>query len=285
MDPTFVLIPGMASNAGAWAPMQRELALLGHRSSGVDLPGHGYEASFLAAYQAPQDLTTLAKEPSTVAGVTLADNIERVTGIVRRAAGNGPVILVGHSRGGLTVTGVANAIPDLLARTVYISAWCCVEHGPAGYMAGPEHAQSRLTDPAAAPAVGDPAELGAFRMNWRTAHPETLAALRTAMFADGTESEFLAFLNTLEPDDSTSVEPPDPRIDPATWGRVPHSYVRLTDDMALPLALQDRWIREADARTPDNPFDVHSVPGSHVGFLVAPQRVAAILTGFAAPAP
>jgi hypothetical protein len=50
--------------------------------------------------------------------------------------------------------------------------------------------------------VGDPGALGAIRMNWRTADPELLAALKDAVLADGTEREFLAFLNTLEPDEA-----------------------------------------------------------------------------------
>lgn len=50
-SPTFVLIPGSNSNSFGWAPLQRELALLGHRSLAVDLPGHGFDAALPAAYQ------------------------------------------------------------------------------------------------------------------------------------------------------------------------------------------------------------------------------------------
>jgi hypothetical protein len=46
---------------------------------------------------------------------------------------------------------------------------------------------------------------------------------------------------------------------------VPRSYIRFTLDRALPLALQDRMIDEADAATPGNRFDVHSLPAPHVG--------------------
>jgi hypothetical protein len=42
------------------------------------------------------------------------------------------------------------------------------------------------------------------------------------------------------------------------------TYVRPTDDSALPLAVQDLMIAEGDALTPENPFDVHSLASSHV---------------------
>jgi hypothetical protein len=70
-------------------------------------------------------------------------------------------------------------------------------------------------------------------------------------------------------------------VDPATWGRVPHTYVRLTEDRAMPLALQDRFIAEADALVPDNPFDVHSLASSHLRFQVHPREFVDILDGLA----
>ncbi|MDA0631894.1 hypothetical protein OUY22_00570 [Nonomuraea sp. MCN248] len=59
-----------------WTSVQRELALLGHRSLAVDLPGHGLDAQYPVAYQAPQDLDAWAAEPSTLAGVTLRGNVD-----------------------------------------------------------------------------------------------------------------------------------------------------------------------------------------------------------------
>lgn len=67
--PTFVLVHGSCGSSFMWAPIQRELALLGHRSFAVDLPGHGFDAQYPVAYQAPQDLDAWAAEPSTLAGV------------------------------------------------------------------------------------------------------------------------------------------------------------------------------------------------------------------------
>ncbi|MFI6822969.1 alpha/beta fold hydrolase [Micromonospora sp. NPDC050187] len=273
--PTFVLVHGAGSNSFTWAPMQRELALRGHRSLAVDLPGHGFGATFPAAYQAPQDLAALATIPSAMAGIGHADNVAHVLDVLRRVRAHGPVILVGHSRGGLTLTGVGNAAPELVDRLVYISAWCCVDDTPAGYQTSAENASSALNDVADLIAA-NPMELGALRFNWRTADPKLLATLREACLAEGTDDEFYGYLNTLEPDES--LDPGEERADAATWGTIPRTYVRLTADRSMPIALQDRFIAEADALTPDNRFDVRSLDVSHVGVLVRPAETAALLS-------
>ncbi|MCX3291840.1 alpha/beta hydrolase [Streptomyces sp. NEAU-H22] len=274
---TFVLVHGSCSSSLMWAPVQRELALLGHRSFAVDLPGHGFDAQYPAAYQAPQALDAWAAEPSTLAGVTLQDNIDMVVDVVRRVAEHGPVVLVGASLGGTTITGVGNAIPDLVNRLVYISAWSCVQRSnPIEYMQEPEFGDNLLT-PLAALNVGNPAELGVGRANYRTADPRLIAAAKAAIMADGTDDQFRAFLNILQPDESLAVMMSDARGHADTWGTIPRTYIRLADDRTLPAAMQDRLISEADALTPDNPYDVHTLNTSHVGFLLKPVEVADIL--------
>jgi len=278
-DITFVLVHGSGSNSFMWAPVQRELALLGHRSFAVDLPGHGFDAQYPAAYQAPQNVEAWSSQPSTLAGVTLQDNIDMVVDVVRRLEEHGPVVLVGASLGGTTITGVANTVPDLVNRLVYISAWSCVErNSPIEYMGEPEF-EGNLLAPLAALNVGDPGELGVGRANYRTADPTMLTALKAAIMADGTDEQFLAFLNILQPDESLAVMMGDARGHVDTWGTIPRTYIRLTQDRSLPVAMQDRLIAESDALTPGNPFEVHSLETSHTGFLLEPATTAAILDG------
>ncbi|MGP4113374.1 alpha/beta hydrolase [Streptomyces sp. 4N509B] len=279
--PTFVLVHGAFANSFSFAPLQGELALLGHRSVAVDLPGHGFEATFPAAYQAPQDLAALATEPGSIKGVTLADNVARVVDVLERAKRNGPTVLVGHSRAGITLTAVGNARPDLIDRIVYVSAWCPVDLEVSGYYAEPEMAE---VDPGLfAPALlGNPAELGLLRTNFRTADPTVLAGFRQAFAADLTDDEFRTFLNTFQPDENLDAGTSADRARAETWGRIPRAYVRLAEDASIPLAMQDRMIREADALTPDNPFAVRTLEGSHLRWLVHPRPAAETLADLAA---
>lgn len=278
MTPTFVLVHGAFANSFSFAALQAELALLGHRSAAVDLPGHGFEATYPAAYQAPQDLAALATAPGSIKGVTLADNVARVVEALERAKEHGPVILVGHSRGGMTLTAVANARPDLIDRIVYVSAWAAVDLDVGDYNAEPEMASA---DAAALAAVlaADPAAVGLLRCNFRVADSAVLAGLKAAFLADGTDDEFRTFLNTFQPDENLDVGSSADRAQAETWGTIPKTYVRLSDDAALPIAMQDRLIREGDALTPDNPYDVHTLASSHLLWLVRPREAAELLAG------
>jgi hypothetical protein len=104
-----------------------------------------------------------------------------------------------------------------------------------------------------------------------------LDRLQTAILADGTREELLAFLHHMDLDETLSVDEAATRADAATWGRIPRTYVRLTEDRAMPLALQDRFVAEADALTPDNPTDVRSLESSHVRFQIHPGGLVDIL--------
>ncbi|MGW0806959.1 alpha/beta fold hydrolase [Nonomuraea sp. NPDC002799] len=270
---TYVFVTGSNGVASA----DPELTLRGHRSVGVSLPGHGPEEQFHHAYQAPQDLAKLAVLPSPVTGVTLDDYVEATVNVVRRASGHGPVILVGGSLGGATITKAADAVPDLIDRLVYDAAYCCTElRSPAAYLETPENETSLATSVLGA-IVGDPRVLNAIRVNWRTNDRDFLEAAKTAFMAEGSDGELLAMLNTLLPDESLQVSSADARGRKGSWGRVPRVYIRHARDRVIPLALQDRMIREADAATPGNRFEVFTVETSHAPTPAAYRQITDIL--------
>ncbi|MGI5488873.1 alpha/beta hydrolase [Microtetraspora malaysiensis] len=279
MRPTFVFVHGGSSNAAAWGPLQNELALLGHRSHAVDLPGHGARADGVAAYyRQPQDTEALADAPSPVRAVTLQDNVRHVVDTLRRLAEHGPIVLVGNSLGGLTISAVANAVPELLDRVVYLSALCL--SSPAMLTEVWDVADDNLLDAAAARiAVPDVRDPGVARLNWRSAHADAdlFAELKAAIMADSTDHQFRLLLDSMDPDETHAALEPAALVRADGWGRVPHTYIRLSEDCSITPAVQDYMIRQADALTPHNPFQVHTLAASHVGYFSRPQVFAELL--------
>jgi len=171
---TVILVHGTNSSSFLCSELTTELTLRGLRCVAVDLPGHGAHGFFPRSYQAPQDLRGLATEPSPLATITIDDYVERVVDVVRRARRHGPVILAGASQGGVTVSRVGNAVPELLDRVVYLAAYCCVDlPNMAAYLATPENSESLLPLVTRA-VVANPAALGVARVNWRSADPSVI---------------------------------------------------------------------------------------------------------------
>lgn len=258
---TFVVVTGASGTPGGIDA----LALRGHRTVGVDLPGHGADdTQFAHDYQCPQDPASLATRPSPMAGIGLDAYTAAAVEVVRTVAGFGPVILYGGSMGGATLNRVGNAVPHLIDRIVYDTAFCCVDlTSPEEYLATPE-GSTTLAGNIVALVVADPAAIGgAVRLNYRTADPGALAGLKEAMMADAGDAEFYSMLAHLQPDESLTVGSENSQVRAATWGRIPRTYIRHTADRMIPIALQDRMIAEADRLTPRNRFDVHTVHASH----------------------
>jgi pimeloyl-ACP methyl ester carboxylesterase len=270
---TVIFVHGTNSSSAWCTGLISELALHGHLGVAVDLPGHGAESFYPRAYQAPQDLAALATEPSPLAKITIDDYVERVVAVVRRARRNGPVILAGASQGGVTVSRVGNAVPELLDRIVYVAAYCCVDlPNMVAYLTTPENSES-LLPLIEAVKVADPAVLGVNRLNWRSADPAVFHAVKECLAGDFTDEGVSRLLNMLEPDETATIPMAEARGEAHTWGRIPRTYVRFTRDRLIPPALQDRFIAEADRLTPDNPTDVRSVAAPHVGPFDRPELV------------
>ncbi|MFT4269368.1 MAG: alpha/beta fold hydrolase [Xenophilus sp.] len=271
--PTFLLVHGAWHNAAHWDRVAAALAAAGCRSVAIDLPGSGEGAALPVSYLA-QDLAALATEPSPLAHLTLEDQAAAIVAEIRRQREHGPVVVVAHSAGGLAATAAVEQVPELVDRVVYVAAHCPVAlPNMLGYLGLPENAGAQL-----GPAfLGDPAALGAVRINPRAADPAYQQALRQGFYNDLSPADARPFIAGLTPDLPLRVAADEVRVTPQRWGRVRRSFVRTLADQALPLALQDRMIAEADALTPQNRFEVHSLDSGHSPFASRPEPLAALL--------
>ncbi|WP_159080483.1 alpha/beta fold hydrolase [Nocardia suismassiliense] len=239
---TFVFVHGLTSNSFYWTPVVRELALLGHRSLPVDLPGHGLDAPIPVSYQT-RDIAAFTAGPSPMAAITVQDNVAHVIDVVQRVRRHGPVVLVGHSLGGITIGLVGNAIPEAIYRIVYLSAFCpsTAEAPSAMALSQTPEAMKDVPTPNSDHSLFlgmEPVSRGLIRFDLRSADIEALEDFRLTNMPEATLEQMLPVINYgMQPEDGAQTSFADARVDADTWGRIPRSYIRLTRDNVISAAL------------------------------------------------
>src|SRR5690348_12061426 len=112
---SFVLIHGAWHGGWCWQRVTPLLEAAGHRVWAPDLPGLGSDRT-------PLEQVTLDTWRDFV-----CKHLER--------AGE-PAILVGHSRGGVVISAVAEAMPEKIARLAYLAAFLVPDGKTLGEMYG-----------------------------------------------------------------------------------------------------------------------------------------------------
>ncbi len=241
----FVLVHGAAHGGWCWEKLATLLAARGHVVDAPDLPGAG-------------------ADPTPAAEVTLEHCVTRVYS--RVTAGAGPVVLVGHSMGGVTVTGVAEICPERIICAVHVTAFMLRDGERVRDITLLEHS----------PSVLDAIEFEPGGEVYRY-RPE---AARALFYGDCTAAAAAQALARLRPVPRVIAQTPI-HWSAARAGRVPRVYVQCRADRAIPLALQQHMC----ARLP--PARVLEIDCGHSPFLAAPGELAAhlhdVAEGFAAP--
>jgi pimeloyl-ACP methyl ester carboxylesterase len=230
----YVLVHGGWHNQSAWDKVTPILEAQGHTVLTLDLPGAGANTiapKSLGAH--PFDLATFSAEPSPIAGVTQDERTQAVVALVSEAVSlsDGKVILVGHSAGGVTISAVAERVPELLA------AGFMVPSGLSLLAMLPHEALSSALSPGLF--VGDPAAIGATRINPGPADEAYRSLLKASFYADVTEADFTQAASRLHCDEPNGGALAPSEITPGRFGSVPRHYIRTTQDCAVPLTGQD----------------------------------------------
>jgi pimeloyl-ACP methyl ester carboxylesterase len=271
MTTTVVLVHGAWHGAWCFQPLLPHLLARGLAPFSLDLPAHGLRARFPAGFGS--DRALFAKAPSPHAGITVNDYADAVLELVDAviAAGSGRVMLVGHSMAGIALTVAAERAPEKIAKLAYLAAFMPLPGTRMlDYVRCAENAGEEVTGLF----VAQPSRIGAMRIDCRSGDASYRARLRSAFCHDIGEESFAAMSHLLTPD-----VPAAPVAEPTMaslerWGRVPRTYIRCSEDRAVMPALQDRFIREADAFAPDNPTQVITLAASHSPFVSMPEELA-----------
>jgi pimeloyl-ACP methyl ester carboxylesterase len=277
----FILVHGGWHSRSTWDRVTPILQANGFAPLTLDLPGAGANAIAPASLGLrPFDPAAFAAERSPMAGVTQEERTQAVVALVKHAAslGDGKAILVGHSAGGMTISAVAERVPDLLLAVVYLAGFLVPNGMPLLAMLQHETFSSALSPGLF---VGDPAAIGATRINVGSTDETYRSLLKAAFYGDVSESEFAHAASQLHCDESNAGALAPSEITPGRFGAVPRHYIRCTQDCAVPLAGQDHMIATVDAAMGGR-TTTHTLQSSHSPFLSQPAALAKILIDISA---
>ena len=200
---TFVLIHGAWHGGWCFDRLVPLLEAAGHTAVAPDLPGMGGDAETLAA-------------------ITLDGWGGFVADLCRRAAG--PVILCGHSRGGLVISAAAEQAPDAISALVYICA-----------MLLPDGMSRASYKAIAAPNPQFDALIRPLPHGHGTEVDQAAAPAIFAQLSPRDDAQAAARRLVSEP---TSVRNAAQSLSEAAYGSVPRHYIECLQDLAIPLADQ-----------------------------------------------
>ena len=230
---SFVLVHGAFQDASGWDEVIPVIEDAGHTVVAVNLPGR-------------DAIGDAAKRFS------LQSYIETVISVVESS--DAPVHLVGHSFGGMTISGVAEAIPEKIATLVYVAA----------YMPEDGESMEKL-------AYSD-TDNGFTQETFIVAKDYSHASLLPA-------DQARVFINDGNPDQKKTLEASMIReplapigmavsLTDVNFGSVKKAYIRTTQDQTVSTPLQTRMIDRAKLTL------VRDIDTGHAPYITAPTELA-----------
>jgi pimeloyl-ACP methyl ester carboxylesterase len=208
----------------------------------------------LGAASVAVDLPGRSGDLQSVAELTLSSYVDRVVAAIDASAE--PVVLVGHSLGGLVISQTAERIPEKISSLVYLCAVLLQD--------GQSAIDASVNDPASQLTANISFDEGA------AASSVAQSAVRDLFYGDCTVEASERATRLLVP------EPVGPASTPVhvtaeRWGSVPRSYIVCTQDRAISPAQQRAMIASVGV---DRVIEMDS---SHSPFISQPERLATLL--------
>lgn len=231
----FVLVHGAWHGAWCWKKILPGLWQAGHRAFAVTLSGVGERA-----HQLSPDIG-LRTHIDDVAAVIEAEELQQA-------------IVVGHSYGGMVITGVADRMADRIARLVYLDA-VVPQPGESWSSAHPAQTQTQRREAIAATGGIPPADPALFGLA-------------------GADAEWVARRQTPQPggvyDDAL-------HFDAVRVAALPRTFIDCTSPALATIAV----MRERVRREPG--WNVHEIPTGHDAMISAPDALLRLLLAAAQP--
>ncbi len=234
---TYLLIHGAWHGGWCWHKVVPLLEAKGHRVLAPDLPGHGDN-----------------KTPT--ASVTLKNYTDCICEIA--AAQTEPVILAGHSLGGIAITQAAENCPKHIATLVYVCAFL-PRDGDSLMTWASQDAQSMVNPTTMSHRPDGSVD---FKLEYT----------REAFYGDCSEEDLAFGQSRLVPQSGAPFGTPV-KTTAERWGRIPRYYIECARDRAITLMLQREMQKHSPCR------QSFSINTDHSPFFSAAEQLAGILSG------
>lgn len=232
----FVLVHGAFQDSSSWTAVVPLLEAAGHTVITVDLPGHGDDDTPLS------EITLASYRDTVIAAIEAQDQ---------------PVVLVGHSFGGFTISNVAEAIPDRIAKLVYVAAYLPRSGDSLVSLSGLDHNNGFTQEN--------------FLVADDFSHASVLESdFLTIFCGDCTDTQAEQVMATRQDEPLAPLNEPS-ILTAENFGRVPKVYILTAEDNAVSPQLQAYMLSLTPA---DQVFALNT---SHVPFVVAPDALVGLL--------
>jgi pimeloyl-ACP methyl ester carboxylesterase len=200
------------------------------------------------------DLKSLGRDRTPPGRITLADWTEQIAAIAQSEPE--PIVLVGHSRGGIVLSEVAERIPDRIRTLVYVTAFL-LENGRS--LLG---AAAAISDSLIGPAmvVSDDQQTVTLRDD----------AVRDGFYGYCSDADVVLAKSLLVPEPLAPLGTPV-AVTAERFGTVPRVYVECSADRAIPHAAQRSMQNALPCR------DRITLDSDHSPFLCRSRELAGIL--------
>ncbi|QIN78558.1 alpha/beta fold hydrolase [Rubrobacter marinus] len=234
---TFVLVHGAWHGAWCWEKVTPLLEDAGHEVVVPDLPGHGEDAT-------------------SVSELSMQDYADRVVRVLDEQPE--PVVLVGHSMGGLVISLAAEARPDRVKKLVYLTGFL-LEDGKT-LLSVAENDGEAIVLPNLVPNEDG----SAFTVN----------NIKEVFYGDCSHDDVARAQTRLVPEPAFAFGTPV-AVTEGNFGRVPRAYVECVGDRAIGISAQRGMREKLPCET------VVSMGTSHSPFFSAPEELAGHLVALA----
>jgi pimeloyl-ACP methyl ester carboxylesterase len=233
---TYILVHGACHGGWCWYKVATRLQSLGHKVLTPDLPGSGVD-----------------RKP--IEKVTLKAYVDHICALIDLQSE--PVILVGHSLGGVVMSQVAEYRSEKIKHLFYLAARLLANNESMR-----NNSANQLLDDSVHSLFTENMVFSPDRSYFHLAEKGIKPALYgMCSDEDITLAQSLLVPQALEPISAIV------HLSEKNYGRIPRSYIRTLQDRAIPIAMQDSMLKITPCQ------NVMTLDTDHSPFFSAPQQL------------